>query len=102
MTGARLARKSLKDSPARLAMMMLGGSPIRVAVPPMLEASASAMRNGTGGRPSRSQTSRVTGAISSTVVTLSSSAEATAVIRTSSTIVANGRPRVRLAAQIAT
>ena len=73
----------MKVSPARLAMMMFGGSPIRVAVPPMLEASASAIRNGTGGTPSRSQTSSVTGAISSTVVTLSSSAEATAVITTS-------------------
>jgi len=100
--GARLTAKSLKVSPARLAMMMFGGSPIRVAVPPMFEASASAIRNGTGGRASRSQTSRVTGAMSSTVVTLSSSADATAVIATSMTIVANGRPRVRLAAQIAT
>jgi hypothetical protein len=42
--GARLTRKSLKLSPARLAMMMLGGSPIRVAVPPMLLAIASAIR----------------------------------------------------------
>ncbi len=99
--GARLTRKSLKVRPARLAMMMFGGSPIRVAVPPMFDASASAMRNGTGGRPSRSQTSRVTGAMSSTVVTLSSSAEATAVMTTSMTIVGNGRPRVRFAAQMA-
>ena len=91
----------MKPSPDRLAMMMLGGSPIRVAVPPMLEAIASAIRNGTGGTPSRSQTSRVTGATSSTVVTLSSSAEATAVITISITITANGRPRARLADQIA-
>ena len=82
-------------------MMMFGGSPIRVAVPPMFDASASAMRNGTGCRPSRSQTSRVTGAMSSTVVTLSSSAEATAVMTTSMTIVGKGRPRVRFAAQMA-
>ena len=46
--GARLSRKSLNVRSARLAMMMFGGSPISVAVPPMLEASASAMRNGTG------------------------------------------------------
>ena len=32
-------------------MMMFGGSPIRVAVPPMFEASASAIRNGTGAQP---------------------------------------------------
>ena len=76
----------MKDRSARLAMMMFGGSPMRVAVPPMLEAMTSAIRNGTGGTPSRSQTSSVTGAISSTVVTLSSSAEAKAVMRTSRTM----------------
>ena len=43
----------------------------------MLDASTSAMRNGTGLSSSRSQTSKVTGATSSTVVTLSSSADAT-------------------------
>ena len=43
-------RKSLKVRPARLAMMMFGGSPTRVAVPPMLEANTSAIRNGTGGQ----------------------------------------------------
>ena len=80
------SRKSLKVSPDRLAMMMLGGSPIRVAAPPMLDASTSAIRNGNGETPSRSQTSKVTGAISSTVVTLSRNADATAVISTSSTI----------------
>ena len=101
ISGARLTRKSLKLSPDRLAMMMLGGSPISVAVPPMLEAIASAIRNGIGGTPSRSHTSSVTGATSSTVVTLSSSAEAAAVIRISITITANGRPRARLADQIA-
>ena len=99
--GARLTRKSLKVSPDLLAMMMLGGSPISVAVPPMLEAMASAIRNGIGGAPSRSHTSSVTGAISSTVVTLSSRADATAVITISMTITANGRPRARLADQMA-
>ena len=46
--GAMLSRKSLKDSPERLAMMMFGGSPIRVAAPPMLDASTSAIRKGIG------------------------------------------------------
>ena len=82
-------------------MMMFGGSPTRVAVPPMLEAMASAIRNGTTGTPSRSQTRNVTGAISSTVVTLSSAAEATAVTTTRMTMTRNGRPLARLAAQIA-
>ena len=61
--GAMCTRKSLNDKPARLAMMMLGGSPTRVAAPPMLEANTSAIRNGTGLIASRSHTSRVTGAI---------------------------------------
>ena len=82
-------------------MMMLGGSPIRVAVPPMLLAIASASRNGIGLSANRSQRSSVTGATRSTVVTLSRSAEANAVMSTSRTIIRNGRPRARCAAQIA-
>ena len=73
--GARLTRKSLNVRPPRLAMMMFGGSPISVAVPPMLLAITSAIRNGTGEVPSRSQMSSVTGATSSTVVTLSRNAD---------------------------
>ena len=46
MTGARFATKSLKLRSAAEPMMMFGGSPIRVAVPPMLEANTSAKRNG--------------------------------------------------------
>jgi hypothetical protein len=49
-------------------MMMFGGSPISVAAPPMLDANTSAIRNGTGLMLSRSHTSSVTGAMSSTVV----------------------------------
>ncbi len=37
-TGARLRRKSAKLRPAAEPMRMLGGSPMRVAVPPMFEA----------------------------------------------------------------
>jgi hypothetical protein len=91
----------LKVRPDRLAMMMLGGSPISVAVPPMLEARTSAIRNGTTGTPRRSQTRNVTGAMSRTVVTLSRAADAPAVTRTRITITRNGRPRARLAAQTA-
>jgi hypothetical protein len=46
VSGSECTRKSVNVSPARLAMMMLGGSPIRVAVPPMFEAKISAKRNG--------------------------------------------------------
>ena len=76
-------------------MMMFGGSPIKVAVPPMLLAITSATRNGTGSRASRSHSSSVTGATSSTVVTLSSMADANAVIRTRRTIIRNGRACAR-------
>ena len=44
--GAMWIRKSLNVRPDRLAMMMFGGSPIRVAAPPMFEAKTSAIRNG--------------------------------------------------------
>jgi len=43
-TGARLTRKALKESLAAEPIMMLGGSPMRVAVPPMLEAKMMANR----------------------------------------------------------
>ena len=52
--------------------------------------------------PSRSQTSNVTGAINSTVVTLSRNADATAVISISRIITRSGDPLARFAAQIAT
>lgn len=42
--GAMWSRKSLKERPAREPIMMLGGSPIRVAAPPMLQAMTSAIR----------------------------------------------------------
>ncbi len=44
MTGPRLVRKAMKSSPAAEPMRMLGGSPMRVAVPPMLEARIMLMR----------------------------------------------------------
>ena len=59
------------------------------------------MRNGAVRRARRSQISRVTGAISRTVVTLSSRAEAAAVITTSMAMTRKGRPRARLTDQIA-
>ena len=47
-TGARLTRKSPKSSPAAEPMRMLGGSPMRVAVPPMFEAKIWLIRYGNG------------------------------------------------------
>ena len=48
LTGARFSRKSRKVSPLAEPIRMFGGSPIKVAVPPMFEASTSASTNGTG------------------------------------------------------
>ncbi len=79
VTGARLTRKSSKPSPAAEPMRMLGGSPMRVAVPPMFEARISEIRYGTGETPRRCATERMTGVIRTTVVTLSRNAERTAV-----------------------
>ncbi len=94
-------RKSLNVSPARLPMMMFGGSPISVAAPPMLDASTSAIRNGCAAMCRRSQTTSVTGATSMMIVTLSRIGDAMAVMTISITMSRNGFPRERLAAQIA-
>src|ERR1700757_1158131 len=94
-------RKSLNVRPALLAMMMLGGSPTNVAVPPMFDANASAIRNGAALIVSRSHTNRVTGAINNTVVTLSSRGDAIAVASTNRIMMRSGEPRARLADQIA-
>nr|CRL69347.1 hypothetical protein CPGR_01511 [Mycolicibacterium komanii] len=99
--GAMWIRKSLNVNPARLPMMMLGGSPIRVAAPPMLDASTSAMMNGCAAISSRSQMTSVTGTTSMMIVTLSSTGEATAVISISITMSRNGLPLARFAAQMA-
>ena len=60
-------------------MIMFGGSPIRVAVPPILDAKISVIKYGNGLTPNLSATKKVTGTTSITVVTLSKNADATAV-----------------------
>mmetsp|Transcript_23277 Transcript_23277/g.55354 ORF Transcript_23277/g.55354 Transcript_23277/m.55354 type:complete len:236 (+) Transcript_23277:1248-1955(+) len=79
--GPRLKRKSLKSRylASMLPMMMLGGSPIMVAVPPTLEKMASQMRKGRGSMFTSLHSLHVTGAISRIVVTLSRNADRTAV-----------------------
>ena len=59
---------------------MLGGSPISVPVPPMVEAKLSIIKNGSGLRPIRSQSDKTTGVTSRIVVTLSRNAERSTVI----------------------
>ncbi len=43
-TGPRFTRKSMKSRPAAEPMRMFGGSPMRVAVPPMFDARIWLMR----------------------------------------------------------
>ena len=72
--------KALKLSPVAPAMMMFGGSPIRVAVPPMFDAITSMISSGTASMSSASASRKVIGAISRIVVRLSRKAESRAVI----------------------
>jgi hypothetical protein len=83
-------------------MMMLVGSPTKVAAPAMLAVRASTMRNGAGLTSSRSHTRRVTGAISNTAVTLSRTAVPSADTSNSRIMIRSGEPLARLADQIAT
>src|SRR6266536_6639708 len=79
ITGVRCTPKSLNVRPVAEPIMMLGGSPISVAVPPMFEAKICANRYGYGLTFSSSVMSIVTGTDRRTVVTLSRNAENTAV-----------------------
>ena len=101
-TGARLTRKSTKSRPAAEPMRMFGGSPMRVAVPPMLEAKIWLIRYGTGETPSVRAIDSVTGVSSTTVVTLSRTDDSSAVATARRTSSRNGSPRERWIARPAT
>ena len=58
-----------QELPRTLPINILGGSPTRVAIPPILEARISAIKNGTGLTRSVEATNKVTGAIKTTMVT---------------------------------
>ena len=90
--GPLYMRKSKNDKPAAEPIMMLGGSPISVAVPPTLDAMISVMKKGMGLMLSMRQTVNVTGPMSSTVVTLSKKAERTAVINENRIMMIHGLP----------
>ena len=96
-----LVMKSVKLSPAALPIIILGGSPIRVAVPPMLEAMIWVMKKGMGLIRSMLVMARVMGPMRSTVVTLSRKADKTAVIKANNTISGQGRPLAIFAALMA-
>jgi hypothetical protein len=79
--GVMFTTKSAKVSSAALPIRMFGGSPIRVAAPPMLEAITCVSKKGIGDVSSASAIRKVTGTMSMTVVTLSRNAERKAVTR---------------------
>ena len=78
-TGARLTGSRAKSSPAAEPMRMFGGSPMSVAVPPMLDAKIWLIRYGIGETRSVRAIDSVTGVSRTTVVTLSRTAESRAV-----------------------
>jgi hypothetical protein len=80
MKGARFKIKYIKDKWAALPIIILGGSPIRVAVPPILAANISDNITGTGDISKFSQIAKVIGIINITVVTLSRTEEKMPVI----------------------
>ncbi|MNG21811.1 hypothetical protein D3C84_1062190 [compost metagenome] len=81
---------------------MLGGSPIKVAVPPTFEKITSEIRYGTGLTRRIRVIDSVTGTTSSTVVTLSKKAEPTAVSKDNNSKIRMGCPFAAFAALIAT
>jgi hypothetical protein len=93
--------KSMKSRCAFEAIMILGGSPISVAVPPMFDAMAQEIRYGRGSTSRASAIRIVTGTIRSTVVTLSSKALRTAVTVAKIASILKGSPFPHLALFIA-
>ena len=67
------------ENPALLPMIMFGGSPISVAVPPILDMRISIIKKGTAFMSNFFATRKVIGITRITVVTLSKNADATAV-----------------------
>ena len=72
--------------------MILGGSPISVPVPPILEAMIWVMMNGTGSSFSAFVTAKVMGPTNRTVVTLSRKADRSAVMSMNATMITHGLP----------
>ncbi len=82
-------------------MMMFGGSPIRVAVPPMFEAITSITISGIGSTSSASASRNVIGTTSRIVVRLSRKAESSAVVQARLSTTRSGSPRESCPARIA-
>ena len=76
----KLVKNAIKSiSGTALPIIIFGGSPISVAVPPILEDIICAIKNGCTGIFSCAVILKVTGTVNKTVVTLSKNAEQTAV-----------------------
>ena len=99
--GPMIMMNSLKPSPAADAIMIFGGSPMSVAIPPIFEAKISAMRNGMGFSFISRVMVRSMGVRRRTVVTLSRNALVTAVTRQKSIMTSIGLPRAALAVLMA-
>ena len=102
INGVRLKIKSLNSNPLRLAIIRLGGSPIIVAVPPILEAKICKSTKGLGSTSNLLAKNIVTGTTNKIVVTLSKTAEKIAVTIEVKTRILIGFPRTNWAIFIAT
>ena len=100
--GALTMMNWAKESPASEPIIMFGGSPISVAVPPMFDIMISTRRNGTGLMSSVLHSMIVIGPMSKTVVTLSRKAENTAVITANAIMMSHGLPLQAFADLMAT
>ena len=83
IAGARFTRKSMKLRPAAEPIMIFGGSPMSVAVPPIFEDRITVITKGRAPTSICVASRRAIGEINSTVVTLSNIAEKNAVITNS-------------------
>ena len=86
--------KSINEKPAAEPMIIFGGSPINVAVPPIFEQKISVIKKGIGLISNFLAIEKVIGIIKITVVTLSKKALTTAVKTPNTTITLMGWPFV--------
>ena len=90
--GPKCIKKSLNGILAALPIRIFGGSPISVVVPPMFESKITLIKKIFGLIFKLFATTKATGTIRSTVVTLSKNAENTAVINPNKIKIGNGFP----------
>src|SRR3989304_3928501 len=84
--------KAVKERPAAEPIRMLGGSPIRVAVPPILDATTMGSSSAAAGMAAAAAMVDAIGYMNSTVVTLSAKADRIPVNQTTRPCRARARP----------